>query len=81
MACSSTNSKFYYNITDNNKKICFDKIEKCPDTYSFLNITTNECLNYTPPVTTIPTTIPIKPTTILIPPTTTPLFQLQQSSK
>ena len=71
-ACSSTNSKYYYNITDNNKKICFDKSKPCPDTYSFLNTTTNECLNYTPPITTIPTTIQIKPTTVLLPPTTIP---------
>ena len=85
--CNPSNSKFYYNKTDNNKKICFDKQKECPDTYSFLNITTNECLNFSFPTTIIttipaippttilipPTTIPIPPTTILIPPTTIPI--------
>ena len=74
VTCNSENPKYYYNITDNNKKICFDKKEKCPDTYSFLNTTTNECLNYTPPLTTIPTTIPLIPTTIPLIPTTIPLI-------
>ena len=75
IGCNSTNSKYYYNITDNNKRICFDKEKECPDTYSFLNTTTNECLNYTPPVTTIPiilTTLPLIPTTIPKIPTTIP---------
>ena len=65
--CTNSNSKFYFNKTDNNKKICFDKQNECPETYSFLNITNNECLNYTPP---IPTTIPIIETTLPIIPTT-----------
>ena len=78
--CDSSNSKFYYNITDNNKKICFNNLLECPDEYPFLNETTFECLNYTPPLTTItlisttipviPTTIPIIPTTLFIVPTT-----------
>ena len=69
--CTASNSKFYYNISDSNKRICFDKEKECPDTYSFLNITTNECLNYTPP---IPTTIPKIPTTIPKIPTTIPMI-------
>ena len=74
--CNSSNSKFYYNKTDNNKKICFDKINKCPDSYSFLNESNYECLNYTPP-TTIPiiqTTIPLIQTTIPIIQTTIPII-------
>ena len=67
--CTAFNSKFYYNKTDHNKRICFDKEKECPDTYAFLNVTTNECLNYTPP---IPTTIPVMSTTIPIIPTTIP---------
>ena len=69
VVCSPINSNFYYNITDNNKRICFDKDNECPDTYHYLNITNNECLNYTPPITTIPaiiTTVPKKiPITII----------------
>ena len=74
--CTTSNSKFYYNITDNNKRICFDEQKECPDTYAFLNVSTKQCLNYTPPSTTIPTTIvttiPKIPTTILKIPTTVP---------
>ena len=33
--CTPENSKFYYNKTDNNKRICFDKEKECPDTYSY----------------------------------------------
>ena len=76
--CDSSNSKFYYNKTDDNKRICFDKLKDCPETYSFLNETNYECLNYTPPFSTIPiipTTIPIIPTTIPIIQTTIPIIQ------
>ena len=53
--CDDSNSNYYINTT-NNKKICFKNTYKCPDDYPYLNISTHECRNYTPP-TTIPTTI------------------------
>ena len=65
--CNSTNSKYYFNKTDNNKKICFDISKDCPEEYPFLNETTNECMNYTSLITTIPiilTTTPVTTTTI-----------------
>ena len=40
--CNSTNSKFYFNLT-NNKRICFDINLNCPDEYPYLNETNNEC--------------------------------------
>ena len=46
--CTTTNSKYYINITDSNKKICFDKLKECPSTYSYLNTTTNQCIDYHP---------------------------------
>ena len=45
--CTSSNSKYYFNKTDNNKKIYFDNSNECPDEYPFLIETTNECLHYT----------------------------------
>ena len=75
--CDPSNSKFYYNITDNNKKICFEYLLECPDEYPYLNESNNECLNYTPPFTTIPlipTTIPLIPTTLPIEQTTNPII-------
>ena len=45
--CSPSNSKFYFNETDNNKKICFDKEKDCPESYPFLNISNNQCIKYT----------------------------------
>ena len=75
--CDSSNSKFYYNKTDDNKRICFDKLKDCPEVYSFLNETNYECLNYTPPFSTIPiipTTIPLITTKIPIISTTIPII-------
>ena len=61
--CNSTSFKFYYNASRNNERYCFKGDYDCPEGYNYLNETTNECLNYTPP---IPTTIPSPiPTTIL----------------
>ena len=70
--CTDSNSKFYFNKTDNNKKICFGNQKECPETYAFLNITNNECLNYTP---SIPTTLPIIETTLPLIPTTIPKIE------
>ena len=79
--CNNTNSKYYINST-NNKKICFKMTYDCPSDYHYLNISSNECKNYTPPTTiistipmpiftTIPTTIPIVMAKIL---TTIPII-------
>ena len=66
--CNNNNSKYYVNIT-NNKTICFKKEYDCPINYPYLNTSSNECQNYTPPtiiITTIPTTIITTiPTTII----------------
>ena len=53
--CNSTNSKFY-TILSNNKTICIKKDYACPNDYSYLNETTNECLKYFP--SEIPTNNP-----------------------
>ena len=75
-----TKYKFYYNKTRNDKKYCFKYSYECPDVYHYLNLTSHECLDYTPIITTIPTTIPIPiittipeiiPTTIIPPIPTT----------
>ena len=73
--CNSTDKyKYYFNKTRNNERICFKYNYECPDEYHFLNETTNECIDYTPLITTIPminpTTIVTPPTTVIIPPTT-----------
>ena len=46
--CDNSNSRFYINTT-NNKRICFKNIYECPSEYPYLNITSNECQNYTFP--------------------------------
>ena len=46
--CDNSNSRFYINIT-NNKKICFKSTYECPSEYPYLNISSNECHNYTFP--------------------------------
>ena len=66
--CNNTNSKYFINEA-NNKKICFKITYDCPSDYPYLNISLNECKNYSPPtttITTIPTTIVTTiPTTII----------------
>ena len=51
--CNVTNYKYYYNVTHNNERFCFKYDYECPDIYPYLNTTSNECLNYTPPTTII----------------------------
>ena len=48
--CTSSNSKYYTDL-ETNKRICFKITYSCPETYPFLNISTNECQNYIIPVT------------------------------
>lgn len=75
--CNNLNSKFYINLTDNNR-ICFKINDSCPEEYPFYNETNRECINYTSPTTIItyipkiPTTIPVLPTTLIQAPTTIP---------
>ena len=73
--CNSDNYKYYFNISESKKKYCFMYKYPCPDDYHYLNETSHECLDYTPPApTTIATTLPApvitekpteKPTTII----------------
>ena len=44
--CNSVPYKFYYNLTDNNKRICFKYDYDCPTSYNFFDQDTNECFNY-----------------------------------
>ena len=44
--CADNNYKYYYNKTDNNKKICFKYDYECPAFYSYFNKESNECINY-----------------------------------
>ena len=44
--CSSTEYKYYFNKTDNNKKICFKYDYDCPISYNYFNEYTHECSNY-----------------------------------
>jgi len=69
--CDGNEHKYYYNTSRDGEKYCFKYNYTCPDTYPYLNITSNECINYTEPIpTTIITTIPKIPTTIPKIPTT-----------
>ena len=61
--CNSTAYKYYFNVTDN-RIICFKEAYECPETYPFLNITSNECIKPQTP----PTTIMIKMQTTVINP-------------
>jgi len=64
--CEGNEFKYYYNTSRNNEKYCFNINYDCPDSFPYLNTTSNECINYTEPIpTTIITTIPIIPTTII----------------
>ena len=79
--CEDAEHKYYHNTSRNDEIYCFKYIYDCPDIYPYLNMTTNECLNYTPPVPTtfpeiIPTTLPeYIPTTIISKmPTTLPEY-------
>ena len=57
--CNSDNYKYYFNISESKKKYCFMYKYPCPDDYHYLNETSHECLDYTPPApTTIATTLP-----------------------
>ena len=69
--CSTTSYKYYYNLTRDGERYCFKYDYECPDVYHYHNETSNECLDYTPP---IPTTIPIIPTTIQEIKTTIPII-------
>ena len=62
--CESDSYKYYFNVTRDNKRYCFKYDYDCPDVYHYLNTTSNECIDYNPPV---PTTQPKteKPTTIV----------------
>ena len=44
--CDTVEHKYYFNKTDNNKKICFKYDYDCPTSYNFLYPDTNECFNY-----------------------------------
>ena len=67
--CNTTHFKYYYNKTKNSERFCFKYDYECPNVYPYLNISSNECLDYTPPK---PTTIIIQtPSTILPIPTKT----------
>ena len=44
--CNSVQCKYYFNKTDNNKRICFKYDYECPTTYNNLDLDTNECFNY-----------------------------------
>ena len=85
--CNTTEFKYYYNKTRNNERYCFKYDYDCPDDYPYLNTTSNECLNYTPPVPTtfmnpIPSTnFPIPKTTITIKTPSTVLTQISTTSK
>ena len=72
--CNTTSYKYYYNLTRDKERYCFKYDYECPDVYHYHNETSNECIDYTPPIPTtipiIPTTIPAIQTTIIIPPTT-----------
>jgi len=38
--------KYYFNKTDNNKRICFKYDYECPISYNYLDQNSNECYNY-----------------------------------
>ena len=44
--CNSVEHKYYYNKTDNNKKICFKYDYDCPTSYSYFSLINSECSNY-----------------------------------
>ena len=50
--CTDTNSKFYYD-EERNKTICFKKIYDCPESYPYLNSSSNECQKNGPQETQI----------------------------
>ena len=64
--CDTVEHKYYYNLTRNKEKYCFKSDYTCPPEYHFLNTSTNECINYSPPtsiITTQTTKITDTPTT------------------
>ena len=44
--CNSIKYKYYFNKTDNNKRICFKYDYECPISYNYLDQNSNECYNY-----------------------------------
>jgi len=44
--CKSVEYKYYFNKTDNNKRICFKYDYECPISYNYMNKNSNECTNY-----------------------------------
>jgi len=52
--CTNTNSKFYYD-EKRNKTICFKKTYDCPESYPYLNTSSNECQKNGPQETQIAT--------------------------
>ena len=44
--CETVQYKYYYNLTDNNKRICFKYEYECPTSYNILDQNDNECFNY-----------------------------------
>ena len=61
LKCQDVAHKYYFNTSRENKKYCFKYDYECPDIYHYLNTSSNECLDYTPPTTiikNIPTTLP-----------------------
>ena len=44
--CNSVEHKYYYNKTDNNKRICFKYDYECPTSYSYFDYISSECSNY-----------------------------------
>ena len=63
LKCQDASHKYYYNTSRENKRYCFKYDYECPDIYHYLNTSSNECLNYTPPSTIvekIPSTLPEK---------------------
>jgi len=44
--CKSVEYKYYFNKTDNNKRICFKYDYDCPISYNYMDQNSNECSNY-----------------------------------
>ena len=44
--CKSVEYKYYYNKTDNNKRICFKYDYECPISYNYMDKNSTECYNY-----------------------------------
>ena len=78
--CDTVEYKYYYNLTRNKEKYCFKFDYTCPPEYHFLNTSTNECINYSPPtsiITTQTTKITDTPTTKITDTPTTKITDIQ----